>query len=463
MKFPSREILIALFVLLLVAAAAVGVGGYWFVTKPAQFRIAVGNHGSNEQVLVDAFASALRDSKSTISVQPVFYDNPHQAAEAMQQGKDQFAVVRPDVELPNNGLTVAILREEALIIVAPAARKISEVGNLKGKRVAMVDMRDPDKALLMRVLASYDLSEKEIRFSQVSANQIPDLAKAKQIDAIAFIAAPVSSEAGQLIRNYARAAGEINVVPIDEAEALSLRYPVFTQMTIPAGAFGGRPKVPSEELTTIGVSYRLMAGSRVDRRPVSELTANLFRLRSRISSDTATINLLKPPDTDSATSAALPVHPGAIDYLNREQLTFMDRWGDWLWLGLFAGGGVSSVLAWINQFFARQKRAAVDEVLEDLANLLARARKSESHDELAQVTFQLDDVVRLAIRFTRKRLTNTRVMSALMLAIDATRSAILDRRHAIDNEDVQGARTQKDLPLISPIQAEAPRDASLRA
>jgi hypothetical protein len=174
------------------------------------------------------------------------------------------------------------------------------------------------------------------------------------------------------------------------------------------------------------------------------VTANLFRLRSRISSATATINLLKPPDTDSATSAALPVHPGAVDYLNREQLTFMDRWGDWLWLGLFAGGGFTSVFAWISQLFARQKREAVDEVLEELAALLARARKSDSHDELAELTLKLDDVVRQAIRFTRRGLTDTRVMSALMLAIDSTRSAIVDRRRVLDDAESATQSMQPD-------------------
>jgi len=259
----------------------------------------------------------------------------------------------------------------------------------------------------------------------------------------------VSSEAGQLIRNYARAAGgEINIIPIDEAEALSLRFPVFTEMKIPAGAFGGRPKKPAEELTTIGVSYRLMASTRTDRGPVSEVTANLFRLRSRISAATATINLLKPPDTESATSAALPVHPGAVDYLNREQLTFMDRWGDWLWLGLFAGGALTSVFAWISQLFARQKREAVDEVLERLSSLLARARKSETQEELADLTLQLDDVVRQAIRFTRRGLTNMSVMSALMMAIDSTRSAIGDRGRSIDEATfrAQSMQTESALP-----------------
>ena len=90
-----------------------------------------------------------------------------------------------------------------MIIASPVSRKIADIADLNGKRVALVDMNAGDKALLLRVLSSYDLTEKEIRFSTTTAAQTPGLAK--QIDAIAFMAAPVSSEAGQLIRNYGRA------------------------------------------------------------------------------------------------------------------------------------------------------------------------------------------------------------------------------------------------------------------
>ena len=60
-------------------------------------------------------------TKAGISIQPVFHDTHENAADAFQMGIVPFAVVRPDIVLPNNGLTVAILREEALIFAAPAA------------------------------------------------------------------------------------------------------------------------------------------------------------------------------------------------------------------------------------------------------------------------------------------------------------------------------------------------------
>ena len=99
-----------------------------------------------------------------------------------------------------------------------------------------------------------------------------------------------------------------------------------------------------------------MARSGLDRAPVSKVIQYLFQMRSRIAQAVPAVNLMKAPDNDTITSAALPNHPGTVDYLNREQETFMDRYGDWLWLLLFAGGGISSALAWVAEVLARKRR-----------------------------------------------------------------------------------------------------------
>lgn len=432
MKLPRPQILYALSALAFLLACFAVAGIYWYFAKPTELKIAIAPRGSVESKLMSAFSDALRESKSSIRLSSEFYDDLRQSAEALQNGKVQLAVVRPDVELPTNGLTVAILREEGLVIAAPKSRKIADMEHLSGHKLGLVDTREEDRALIERVLERYELSP-DVTLVPITQDAIPAALAKKQIDAVAFVRATVSSEAGALMRAFAKAAGEeIVVIPIDEAEALSLRDPAFTQMSIPAGAFGGRPKQPAEAVATIGISYRLMAASKLDRSPASELTANLFRMRSRISRATSTVNLMKAPETDSATSAVLPNHPGAVDYFNREQQTFMDRYGDWLWLALFAGGGVTSVFAWIGQFFARKKREAVDDVLETLGALLTRARTANTHEELEQLGIEVDDLVRLCIRFTTRGLTNTRTMSALMLAIDSTRAAVADRRRSID-------------------------------
>jgi hypothetical protein len=136
------------------------------------------------------------------------------------------------------------------------------------------------------------------------------------------------------------------------------------------------------------------------------------------------------------TSAALPNHPGAVDYFNREQETFMDRYGDWLWLLLFAGGGISSALAWMAEIFARKRRELVDEVLDRLTVLISEARQAKTLADLDAITAEIDHLVTHAIRYARQQATNTRAMGALILAIDSARAAVADHRR-----DLEGRRS----------------------
>jgi hypothetical protein len=181
----------------------------------------------------------------------------------------------------------------------------------------------------------------------------------------------------------------------------------------------------------VGVSYRLVGRSTLDRGPVSELVRHLFQLRSRVAQTTASVNLLKAPDAETATSAALPNHQGAIDYYNREQLTFMDRYGDWVWMALFFGGGISSAAAWIARLFVRRRRELVDEVLDRLLCILGEARAATRPEELEDRAAEIDALVAQAVRYARHRTTGTRAMSALIIAIDSARAAVDDRRRKL--------------------------------
>ena len=208
-------------------------------------------------------------------------------------------------------------------------------------------------------------------------------------------------------------------------------------MTVPRGQPERAPRTARGRVQDRQrVSYRLMARVGLDRSPVSKVTQYLFQMRSRIAQPAPSVNLMKAPDNETMTSAALPNHPGAVDYFNREQESFMDRYGDWLWLLLFAGGGISSALAWMSEFFARKRRELVDEVLDRLTCLISEARQAKTLADLDAVTTEIDHLVTHAIRYARQQGTNTRAMSALILAIDAARAAVADHRR-----DLQGRRS----------------------
>src|SRR3954447_25125184 len=97
---------------LLVLTTGVAALGYWYFVVPTRFTVAVGPPGSVEARLVSAFAQALEDRRRDVRLRVIEFDDVRQSAEALQSRTVDLALVRPDVFLPANGLTLSILREE---------------------------------------------------------------------------------------------------------------------------------------------------------------------------------------------------------------------------------------------------------------------------------------------------------------------------------------------------------------
>jgi TRAP transporter TAXI family solute receptor len=432
-----------------VAFVLLGAGVYW-LTRPTQLKVAVGPPDSPEVRLVEAYAKALVEQRAGIRLNLVRVDDLKSSAESLQRGGVDLAVVRPDVLLPVNGLSMAILREEALIIAAPQASKIDDVGALEKKRIGLVIRHEADPRFLEAVLAHYGLKASDVTVIPLKEADIPAALAKKKIDAVAFVATATGSAAQELIRAIEKGTGgKMSVVSVGQAETLAERNPALTSMEIGEGALGGRPKQPAEEVKTIGVSYRLMARANLSRITVSEATQYLFQMRSRLALATPAANQMKALDTDTATGAALPIHPGAIDYFAREQHTLMDRYGDFLWLALFSMGGVSSAVAWFFQQFARRRRELIDVLLDRLLKILSSAREATTVAQLNDLTAELDRLVSLAVKYARNRTTNARSMSALILGIDSARAALVDRRRDILDEASGTAETSIPKPMPS--------------
>lgn len=428
------------------ALALLALGALVFVfTRPTLLTVATGSLEQPEGRLIAAYAEVLDQQNASIRLRLVPTHDLRSSAEALQRKAVDLAVVRSDVLLPVNGLSVAILREEALIIAVPAAGKIEDVGGLEKKRIGLVVRHEADPAFVESVLADYDLKPPAVTVTPLQESEIAGAISGKKVDAVGFLAAPTSTAAEQLIRAVDKATGgKTRLVPLGRVQTLVERNPTLTAMEIKEGALISRPKLPDGDIETLGVSYRLLARADLNRSAVALATQFLFQKRSRLALVTPAANQMKALDTDTATGAALPIHPGAIDYFAREQLTFMDRYGDWLWLALFSMGGLSSAWAGAAQFFSRRRRELFDVLLDRLLKILEGARRAESVGALDELALELDRLVALSIKYTRNRRTNSRVMSALILGIDSARAAIADRRRDLLDDASGGAAQPAD-------------------
>ena len=426
----SRTVLIPLAALTIIVAFA---ALYW-LAGPPHVTVAVGPKDSSDVELLNAFARALVEDRWRLRLTVLPVEDAEASAEALERKGADFAIVRPDARLPKNGLTVAIMREEAAIFLAPTSGKLKEFADLEGKKLGVVASRKPDPAFFATLLNFYNLSGSSVSTVPVEMGQVDQLLGSRQIDAVGVLVPPTGQAARDLARQVEKVADrKISLITVSEAEAIGLRYPNLSILSLAAGSLGGRPRQPSEDEKTVGISYRLMARDDLDRSLVATVAEALFQLRARIAQAVPAANLIKAPDSETSMSASLPNHPGAVDYLNREQRSFMDRYGDWIWLALFSMGGVSSTAAWLMQRIRRRRQELVDKIFDRLLCILTEARSADDLKELDSLACEVDTLVTHAIRYSRNRTTNTRTVTTLLIAIDSARSAVADRRVALRN------------------------------
>ncbi|SFK46649.1 TRAP-type uncharacterized transport system, substrate-binding protein [Methylorubrum salsuginis] len=457
-----------LFVLLALGFAVVA-GLVVYFSRPTLLTVAVGPRDGVEAVLIEAYAKALARNHEDVRLQVTPHDDVRDSAQALQKNRADLAVVRPDVLLPDNGLTLAILHDEALIVAAPEAAEIASFSDLSTRRLGVVVRHDADLPFVTNLLDFYDFkpaAEAEIAGGEplaagriglvpLKAGEVTQALESKRVDAVAVIASPTAKATLGMLRAVEAASAErkISFVGIPDGKAITQRLPELQTMTLTAGTFGGRPKRPEEDIETVGVSYRLMARGSVSRVAVASVVQHLFEWRSRLAAVAPVANAMKPPDYDTtvtATSARLPNHPGAVDYFEREQQTFLDRYEDWIYLLAFFGGTIGSGVAWLGQRLARKRRERIDVVLDRLLDILAEARDAREVAQLDALTRETDALIADVVRHARERTIDGRMISALILAIDAVNGALDDGRRTLDpGADTGGGGRSRTARLLS--------------
>ena len=441
LSFPvGREALFTLgLALVLVLIIAVGLR----LTRATTLTIAVAPNGGTEPALLRAYADELARGRTGLRLSILDFAGVRESADALKTGKADLAVVRPDVAMPGNGLTLAVLRELAAFVAAPTKSGIESFPDLAGKRLGMLAGRDADRTLL-RDLSSHEELElltdpvtgpvpaKAIALVPLEEADVVAALGDGRIDAMALVTTPTSPSARRVV-NLVRAAsadGDVVLLGVPDTAAVLARRPRLQPVTLPAALFGGNPRLPAEEVATVGSSYRLMARASLSRSVAAEVTQHLFEMRAALAETVpAAENVTYPAydDTAEATTARLPIHPGAIDYYEREQQTFIERYESWIYLVAILGGGVGSTIAWLRQRLGRIRRQRIEVATARLLELRSEARREIDRKRLDAIAGEVDDLAASIARHALNRPTEPRMLGAANVAIEAARSTVRQR------------------------------------
>jgi TRAP-type uncharacterized transport system substrate-binding protein len=380
------------FVLLLgVLAIASGAGllGYRYFTRPVTLSVAVGSIDGEAAQAMSGLASRLVSANAPVRLKVVDTGTALEAAKAFSAGKTDLAVVRGDIGDLSQAQAVVVVSRIVLLIIAPPGSAIDSIDKLKGHRVGVIG--GDTNAKITEVLSKeYGLDRDKV-FKDIALPDVRRAVQSKDVSAL-LVVIPLAEKYLSLLRGFFQQNSKSSpvLIPIESAGAIAEAERAYESFDVPKGTLRAAPPIPEDDLTTLRTSLYLVANKKLSSDLITTLTETIMRERRELMVEQPLFAQITAPSTDA--DAFLALHPGAAAFYNGTQQSFMDEYGNWIYLTPMVLGGAATVLAAAWKFLGLGQGARKGP-LESLYALGRRIRRAATEAELLEIEEEIDDIL----------------------------------------------------------------------
>ncbi|MEA2789668.1 MAG: hypothetical protein QOG73_2074 [Acetobacteraceae bacterium] len=388
-KFPLW-LRIFLVVAVVVLAVAGGLFGYRYYTRPVTLTVAVGSIDGEAAKAMSAIASRLVSTNAPVRFKVIDTGTALEAATAFAGGKADLAVVRGDVGDLSQGGSVVVVAHVVALLIAPPGSSIASMDALKGRTVGVIGGEANSK--LVDVLSKeYGLVRAKV-FKDVTLSDAKHALQSKEVSVI-LVVIPLSEKYLSLVRGFFQQNPKTSpvLISIDSAGAIAGAERAYESFDVPKGTLRGSPPIPDDDLTTLRASLYLVANKKLSSDLIATLTQTIMRVRRDLLVEQPIFAQITAPSTDA--DANVPLHPGAAAFYNGTQQSFMDEYGNWIYLAPMILGGVATVLAGAWKFLGIGQPTS-EGPLDTLYALARRIRKADTEAELSDIEDEIDRILK---------------------------------------------------------------------
>jgi TRAP transporter TAXI family solute receptor len=408
----------------LVLAIGASLFGYRYYTRPVTLTVAVGSIDGEAAKAMSTIASRLVSTNAEVRLKVIDTGTAVEADKAFSDGKVDLAVVRGDVGDLSQARAVIVVSHMVALIIAPPGSTIDSIDKLKGRRVGVIG--GSANARIVDVLSKeYGLDRAKV-FKDIALSDARGAIQSKEVSAL-FVVIPLAEKYLSLVRAFFQQGPKALpvLIPIESAGAIAQSDRAYESFDVPKGTLRGSPPVPDDDLTTLRTSLYLVAKKTLGSDLITTLTQTLMNVRRDLMGEQPIFAQIAAPSTDA--DAFLPLHPGAAAFYNGTQQSFMDEYGNWIYLTPMVLGGVASVLA-AGWKFLGIGQPVQQGPLDSLYALGRRIRKAESETELSDIEEEIDSI--LATQRARSASGDENAVDDATLNVAAHRleSLVHDRR-----------------------------------
>jgi TRAP-type uncharacterized transport system substrate-binding protein len=371
--------------------AGVGLISYRFYLRPTTLTIAVGSFDGEAKQIASIIAGRLATINSPVRLKVEDAGNLLEVAKAFAAGTVDLAVVRADVGDLQQARTVALTAHGVAMIVAPPGSAITSIAKLRGHSVGVVG-GEVNHGVVEALKKEYDLGHANVVFKDIAPADARRAVQSKEVNALLLVA-PLTEKHLSFVKGLFREGPNSSpvLIPIDSAGAIADIKGPYESFDIPKGTLRGAPPVPDDDITTLRVGYYLVANRHLNSGLVADLAKKIMGVRRDLASEQPLLSGIAAPDTDA--DAYLSVHPGAAAFYNGTQESFMDRYGNAIYLTPMVLGALASVFAAAWRFLGVRSSETTETALDVLCRLPGRIRKIDNEAELTAIEEEADAIL----------------------------------------------------------------------
>ena len=372
--------------------AGTGLIAYRFYVQPATLTIAVGSFDGEGKQIASVIAGRLATINSPVRLKVENSGSALDAAKAFAAGTADLAVVRADVGDLSQARTVAVTAHGVVMIVAPPGSGITSIAKLRDHTIGVVG-GEINHGIVEALKKEYDLGHANVAFRDIAPADARRAVQSKQVGALLLVV-PLTDKYLSFVKGLFPESPNSSpvLIPIDSAGAIADVKGPYESFDIPKGTLRGAPAVPDDDVTTLRVAYYLVANRHLSSSVVADLAKKVMSVRRDLVSEQPLLSGLAAPETDP--DAYLSVHPGAAAFYNGTQESFMDRYGNAIYLTPMVLGAIASIFAAAWRFLAVRPIETTNATLDALCDLPGRIRTAGNEAELMAIEHEVDAIVR---------------------------------------------------------------------
>jgi TRAP-type uncharacterized transport system substrate-binding protein len=398
---------------------------YRYYTRPVTLSVAVGSIDGEAAKAMSAIASRLVSINAPVRFKVIDSGTALEAAKAFSAGNADLAVVRGDVGDLSQARAVVVVSHMFALIIAPPGSTIDGIDKLKGHRVGVIG-GDANAKIVDVLSKEYGLDRAKV-FKDIALADARRAIQSKEVGAL-LVVIPLAEKYLSLVRDIFQHGPKALpvLIPIDSAGAIAEAERAYESFDVPKGTLRGAPPVPDDDVTTLRASLYLVASKTLGSDLIGTLTKTIMSVRRELLGEQPIFAQIAAPSTDA--DAYLPLHPGAAAFYNGTQQSFMDEYGNWIYLTPMVLGGIATVLATAWRFLAIGNPATSEGPLDSLYALGRRIRNVGTEAEPLDIEEEIDDILKAQRTRSADGDENAVDDATLNVAAHRLESLIYDRR-----------------------------------